>query len=588
MSDVVARELTPLPPIGSTGESAQLAETTAALRWLRAGLSEETMRLELPPDVRSTISPIITALRWGALLYGMVSASTAAAVDGDLGVVVTLSIALFLTVWRTFRPLRLAWTDFVDRWLPVFDGVVLGGAVGASDGFDSPFIFCVLVAIAVAAFGWGLRSGLLTLAAALASMIVVATATGGPLNIGDVGGIAFLIVLIAIVGLVALLRDNLIARQSQQLALSSRLDVLAETNEMLGILNQVARTLPESVDMSEAVNATERELRNQFNASTIGLVVRDDATSEWLPMITEGVEFNESTPTSNLPEPMKQALLEMSTISSDTTSGGFLAPASQSGLYTALRTRGKVIGLLAIENEKTGDYDRRQVRILDGLAGALALTIDNVRAFGRLRTIGADQERTRIARDLHDRLGQWLTYISLELERIMGEVPDTTSLQSLYGDVQTAIDELRETLRQLRTRVSEDETLAIVGASMADRFMSRTGTTTTFTATNPDESLLVAVENELLRILQEALNNIEKHAEASRVDITWTVDNGDGVMTISDDGRGFDTTGARRDTSYGLMGMRERADVIGATLNIDSARGKGTTVRVRASNELSV
>ena len=588
MSDVAARELTPLPPIGSAGESAQLAETTAALRWLRAGLSEETMRLELPPDVRSTISPIITALRWGALLYGMVSASTAAAVDGNLGVVVTLSIALFLTVWRTFRPLRLAWTDFVDRWLPVFDGIVLGGAIGASDGFDSPFVFCVLVAIAVASFGWGLRSGLVTLVAALLSMVVVAATTGGPLNIGDVGGIAFLLVLVAIVALVALLRDNLIARQSQQLALSSRLDVLTETNEMLGILNQVARTLPESVDMSEAVNATERELRNQFNASTIGLVVRDDATSEWLPMITEGVEFNESTPTASLPAPMKQALLEMSTISSDTTAGEFLVPGSQSGLYTALRTRGKVIGLLAIENEKDGDYDRRQVRILDGLAGALALTIDNVRAFGRLRTIGADQERTRIARDLHDRLGQWLTYISLELERIMGEVSDTTSLQSLYGDVQTAIDELRETLRQLRTRVSEDETLAVVGASMAERFMSRTGTKTTFTATNPDESLLVSVENELLRILQESLNNIEKHAQATQVDIVWSVANGEGAMTITDDGRGFDTSGSRRDTSYGLMGMRERADVIGATLQIDSTRGTGTAVRVRASNELSV
>ncbi len=586
MSDIAARELTPLPPLGSPGET--LAEPSAALRWLRAGLSEETMRLELPPDVRSSISPIITALRWGALLYGMVAASTAAAVDGDLGVVVTLSIALFLTVWRTFRPLRLAWTDFADRSLPIFDGIVLGGACGASGGFDSPFIFCVLIALAVAAFGWGLRSGIATLVAALLAMLVVAAATGGAHNVGDVGGIAFLIVLGAIVALVSLLRDNLITRQRQQLALSSRLDVLAETNEMLGILNQVARTLPESVDMSEAVNATERELRSQFNASAIGLVVRDDATSEWLPMITDGVEFNESITTDKLPAPMQQALMEMSTISSDTTSGNFLVPTSQSGLYTALRTRGKVIGLLAIENERAGDYDRRQVRILDGLAGALALTIDNVRAFGRLRTIGADQERTRIARDLHDRLGQWLTYISLELERIMGEVSDATALQSLYGDVQTAIDELRETLRQLRTRVTEDETLAKVGAAMAERFMARTETATTFTATHPGESLLVAVENELLRILQEALNNIEKHAQASKVDIVWTAENGDGVLVITDDGRGFDASGARRDTSYGLMGMRERADVIGATLQIESIRGTGTTVTVRVSNELSV
>ncbi|MEM7093869.1 MAG: GAF domain-containing sensor histidine kinase [Actinomycetota bacterium] len=586
MSDVTAPELSPLPTPGAEG--APLAETAAALRWLRAGLSDETMRLELPPDVRSTISPIITALRWGALLYGMVSASTAAANDGDLGVVVTLAIALFLTVWRTFRPLRLAWNDFFGRWLPVIDGVVLGGAVGASDGFDSPFVYCVLVAVGVAAFGWGLRGGLLTLAAALLAMGLVGVATGGPLNMGDVGGVAFLLVLLAIAALVALLRDNLIARQRRTLALSSRLDVLTETNEMLGILNQVARTLPESIDMSEAINATERELRGQFRAETIGLVVRDDATSEWLPMIMEGVEFGDSTLSSDLPEPMQRALLELSTISAGESESALLSPESRSGMYTALRTRGKVIGLLAIENRREGDYDDREIRILDGLAGALALTIDNVRAFGRLRTVGADEERTRIARDLHDRLGQWLTYISLELERIMGEAPGTSSLEGLYGDVQTAIDELRETLRQLRTRVSSEETLALVGSVMADRFGERTGISTSFTATNPGTSLSVTVENELLRILQEALNNVEKHADASRVEVEWSVHDGVGELTVADDGRGFSKGTSSRDASYGLTGMRERAEVIGASLNIETTPGAGTTIRVRASNEMSV
>jgi len=590
MSDVLGRDLTPVPagPVGPTGEAVPLAETAAALRWLRAGLSEETMRLELPSDIRSTISPIITALRWGALLYGMVSASTAAANDGDLGVVVTLSIALFLTVWRTFRPLRLAWNDFIDRSLPVFDGIVLGGAIGASGGFDSPFVFCALVAIAVASFGWGLRNGIITLLAALISMGVVGAATGGPLNIGDLGGIAFLIVMVGIVLLVALVRDNLIERQSQQSALSTRLDMLTETNEMLSILNQVARTLPESMDMNEAVNATQRELANQFRATTIGLVVRDDATSQWLPMISEGCAFNESTPSHRLPGPMKQALLQMSTISSTSTDGSFVSDESRSGLYTALRTRGKVIGLLAVETTNDAEYDDREVRILDGLAGALALTIDNVRSFGRLRTVGADEERTRIARDLHDRLGQWLTYISLELERIMGDGPDTKSLQSLYGDVQTAIDELRETLRQLRTKVSDTATLEVVGSAMATRFFERTGISAKFTTLTPGASLLVPVENELLRILQESLNNVEKHAQADHVDIEWQVTDGNGSLTITDNGRGFDQDGAVRTTSYGLMGMRERADVIGASLTISSERGTGTSVRVRASNELSV
>lgn len=585
MTDVIGQQLTPAP-LGQEAGPFSSPDDHPALRWLRSGLSEETMRLDLPPDIRSTISPIITALRWGALLFGMVQAGTQAATDGNLAVVFTLAIALFLTVWRTFRPLRLAWSDFLDRWLPIADGAILGGAIGLSDGIENPFVYCMLVAVAVAAFGWGLRSGVLTVIAALVALGIVATATGGPLNINDIGGIAFVIVLFGLAALTALLRDNLIARQQRQAALSSRLDVLSDTNEMLSMLNQVARTLPESMDMGQAINATERELTNQFNADTIGLVVRDDTTNDWLPMISEGVEFAESTATSQLPAPMQRALLDMSTVGSGDT--GVLTDQSTSGMYTALRSRGKVVGLLAVENSSNTTYGPRELRVLDGLAGALALTIDNVRSFGRLRTIGADEERTRIARDLHDRLGQWLTYISLELERIIGEVPNSSSLQSLYGDVQTAIDELRETLRQLRTRVSDEERLESVGKVMTDRFTARTGTPTTFTVTNPGESLLVSVENELLRILQEALNNVEKHAHATRADVTWSVEGGQGELTVSDDGKGFDTTGVRRATSYGLMGMRERADVIGATLNVTSGRGTGTTIVVKATNEMSL
>jgi len=72
------------------------------------------------------------------------------------------------------------------------------------------------------------------------------------------------------------------------------------------------------------------------------------------------------------------------------------------------------------------------------------------------------------------------------------------------------------------------------------------------------------------------------------VDVSWEVLKGEGILTVKDDGKGFATTGAVRDTSYGLMGMRERADVIGATLKIDSEKGQGTTIRVRATNELGV
>jgi nitrate/nitrite-specific signal transduction histidine kinase len=90
------------------------------------------------------------------------------------------------------------------------------------------------------------------------------------------------------------------------------------------------------------------------------------------------------------------------------------------------------------------------------------------------------------------------------------------------------------------------------------------------------------VENELLRVLQEALSNVAKHARAQTVNVTWTVKDATGVLVIEDDGRGFDPVRGVRDSAYGLVGMRERTDGVDARLAIESAPGKGTTVTVVA------
>lgn len=557
------------------------------LGWLRTSLNDETSRMNLPKDIRSSVSPIISALRWGALLYAMFHASTLAN-SGNVNIVITLSICMFVTIWRTFLPLRLAWKSRIDRLTPIVDAALLGVAMGVSDGFANPFIFCFVIASCVSAFGWGLLSGLVALAAGAVSMLMSSIVTNSYLHLKSIDGFAILMTTLAGVLLTSLARDGLISRQRQQLALTGRVDMLSETNELLSVLNKVARTLPESMDMTQAVSATERELTQQFGATTIGLVIKDEAMSRWLPMVHRGCDFRDSTATEDLPPALANVLTSATTVLSNDETIAYLGADSKSAMYSSLRTRGKVIGLLAVESNNANHYDERSVRILDGLAGALALTIDNVRSFGRLRTIGADQERTRIARDLHDRLGQWLTYISLELERIMGESEEVEALTVLYGDVQTAIEELRETLRQLRTNVSDEQPLARLGETMTARFTERTGIQASFKATNPNESMRLNIENEMLRILQEALNNVEKHSQATQVEVVWSVKNGESLLVVRDNGRGFDTSGSVRDTSYGLLGMRERADVVGAELRIASQPNIGTTIQVHAKNELSI
>jgi signal transduction histidine kinase len=250
-----------------------------------------------------------------------------------------------------------------------------------------------------------------------------------------------------------------------------------------------------------------------------------------------------------------------------------------------LIARGRTVGLLGLEHPAGGHFDERSVLLLRGLADVLALSVDNARWFGRLRTLGAEEERGRIARELHDRLGQWLTYIALELEQIsMNNDDPPPELERLRADVQSALDDLRSTLQDLRAGVDAEHPLSDRGPALVQRFAQRSGLSATFTTSPPGDRAPVPIENELLRILQEALTNVERHAGASAVEVTWTVAAGSFELAIRDDGAGFRPEASVRDSAYGLVGMRERADVIGARIRIDSSPGVGTCISVSAGD----
>ncbi len=541
--------------------------------------------LALRPTIRSTLSPLIAALRWCAVVLGVALAAPEA-VDGDVGLVLTTSICLYTTTWRTMRPIPLGSKERNHWILGITDATLLGAAVGVNDGLMSPFAYCVAVAVAVAAFGWGIRHGLAALGGAMLAMLISSAISAGDLGLEGKGGwITLGSIGVAVVGL-ALLRGRLVATEHRRLQLAGRLDALAETNQLLHVLNRVARTLPSSLDLQHAVEATRLQLTETFDASVVGLLTLSEVNNTWAPLIAEGLAIPPTVARDGIPEHLLACLKVGEPLLVTDVSRRGLGAASGSGIYTALRTRGKIVGVLAIEHPEPGRYTDRDAQILAGLAEAVALTIDNARWFRRLRILGAEEERARIARDLHDRLGQWLTYISFELERIKtAPVTDMTELDALHGDVQRAIDDLRETLRQMRTKVTDEQSLSRVAAEIADRFMARTGIKINFSADEDSERFPIAVENELLRIMQEALNNIDKHANATEVSIEWAVGTLRGQLRVHDNGDGFDESRGVRETAFGLVGMRERAEVIDAELAITSSPGTGTTIEVVVPRE---
>jgi signal transduction histidine kinase len=258
--------------------------------------------------------------------------------------------------------------------------------------------------------------------------------------------------------------------------------------------------------------------------------------------------------------------------------GPGLDPRSRTAIYVGLHAGGRVVGLLGVERRRPVAFTVPALRLVHGIADSLSLGIENARWFRRLRALGAEEERTRIARELHDRLAQSLVYLGYELDRLVKRREHDEELAHLRDEVRQTVTELRETLVQLRSTVNADHPLEVHVRQLAERFARRTGVAVDLDLL-PVTPLPPRVDQEVLRIVQEALNNVERHAEASRVSIRWSMDHGRVQVVVADDGRGFDPDAvAARPDAFGLLGMHERADVIGGRLRIEPGEHGGTRV----------
>ena len=196
-----------------------------------------------------------------------------------------------------------------------------------------------------------------------------------------------------------------------------------------------------------------------------------------------------------------------------------------------------------------------------------------------------EDERARIARDMHDLVGQELTALRLSLERhearcasTMGDDGELTRARSIVQEIDRQLDFLAW---ELRPAALDDLGLGVALSRYVQSWSAHHGVRAEFRAVGIDrERLGPATETTFYRIAQEALNNAAKHATASRVDVIVERRDGEAVLVIEDDGVGFEA--AEKDgTGMGLIGMRERAALIGATLLVESSPGEGTTVFVR-------
>jgi signal transduction histidine kinase len=261
-------------------------------------------------------------------------------------------------------------------------------------------------------------------------------------------------------------------------------------------------------------------------------------------------------------------------------------------VYAPLLARDQLIGLIAGEIHRSDWAQDPEAALLgpidevaSQLAGPAAVAIDNARWFGRIRSVAADDERVRIARDLHDRIGQSLALLGFEVDRITRTTNDPairSELSTLRSQVTDATQEVREALYDLRTDVSAETNIHEVLQTFLERVAQRSGIETELRSEGGG-ALPLRVSRELWHIAQEAIVNAERHAQCSHLSVRWRVDGPAAELDITDNGVGF-APGSGRADSYGLRGLRERAAGIGARVDVRSEIGNGTTVTVRLTD----
>lgn len=248
-------------------------------------------------------------------------------------------------------------------------------------------------------------------------------------------------------------------------------------------------------------------------------------------------------------------------------------------LVAGLRT----IGLVAMEADVAAAYPPPVVNRVLALTAPAALRLEAALLFDEVRSLATNEERQRLAREIHDGVAQELVIVGYGIDNALAALPDSAvetagELRALRAEVTRVITELRLSLFELRSEVDRHGGLAAAIAEYARTVGQSAGLRVHLSLDESTARLPAAIEAELLRIAQEAITNARKHAGAANLWVTCAVDPPYAQIEVSDDGQGI--SGQRRDGRYGLAIMQERAERIRGRLEITSRKPHGTTVAV--------
>jgi len=255
----------------------------------------------------------------------------------------------------------------------------------------------------------------------------------------------------------------------------------------------------------------------------------------------------------------------------------------QSSLVVPLVAGVRTIGLIALETDRANAYPPYLIARINSLTAPAALRLEAALLFDDVRSLATNEERQRLAREIHDGVAQELVMVGYGIDNALATLPDQAAetaeeLRSLRAEVTRVINELRLSLFELRSEVDRQGGLSAAVSEYARTVGAAGGLRVHFSVEESTARLPAAIEAELMRIAQEAITNARKHAGAQNLWVSCEIDPPYARIEVSDDGAGIGPQ--RPEGRFGLAIMAERAERIRGQLEITPRPSGGTSVAV--------
>jgi two-component system NarL family sensor kinase len=365
----------------------------------------------------------------------------------------------------------------------------------------------------------------------------------------------------------------------------------------LAILNEIAKALNQSTDLDEALPTALAQVVDLFDLQT-----------GWIWLLREETEQPYLAAAQNLPPALADNPRRMAgdCYCLDTFRAGDLEGAANVNVITCSRlyglvdgtdglrhhasvplyAHGKRLGVMNVASENWRGLSPEDLRLLYTVGDLLGMAVERIRLYSRSMQIGAIEERNRLAREIHDTLAQGLAAVTLHLESADALLDADAGNERVQQAVQQALrmtranlEEARRSVLDLRAAPLEGRSLSAALTTLAQTSASEGNVEVIYVEGGSARPLPVRVEAGLFRIAQEALNNVMQHAEARKARILLETTAEAVRLVVEDDGRGF-VAGQAREGRFGLVGLSERARLLGGHLRLETSPGAGTRVDV--------